>query len=80
MFKIIALVTALSGQPIDVLVSNNTHPNCPNDEALANIGNELSSKLDEQMGGHKYNISDIRCVAVTDVIPEAQKMLTQRGS
>lgn len=80
MFKIIALITALSGQPIDVLVSNTSHLNCPNAEAMANTGNQLQANIDQQTGGHKYNVSDIKCVKADDVMVEAKKMLTERKS
>ncbi len=80
MFKIIALVTALSGQPIDVLVSNQEHLNCPNVEAMANIGNKLQSDIDRNVGEHKYNISSIKCVSSDAVMMEAKKLLIERGA
>lgn len=78
MFKIIALVTALSGQPVDVLMSNVTHPNCPNAEALHNISVELQGQLDPKH--EKYKIEDAMCVPADDAMSAAKKLLTQKGA
>lgn len=80
MFKIIALVTLLTGQPVDVLVSRNTTTNCPNEEALERIRTELQDGLDIQDGSHKHVIIKAKCVTVDKLQEEARRFLTQRGS
>lgn len=77
MFKIIALITALSGQPIQILVSQTERANCPNIEALANTGSALQAAIDSEYGKQKYKVSNIKCVPAENIVAEAKKMIAE---
>lgn len=79
MFKIIALVVALSGQPIDVLVSNKSYEACPSRDSLVATSLELQVALDAKQP-NKYFVKEAQCVASDRAHDEAMKLLRQQDS
>lgn len=76
MFKIIALVVALSGQPLAVFASKKEYPVCPPQEVMLQFQMQMQILADTEAAKVREPI----CVPSENVREEAEKLLRQKDS